>query len=35
MLHLHRLDAKVMQDKSRFELNDIRSSMRKKLRDCR
>jgi hypothetical protein len=35
MLHLHRLDAQVMQDKSRFELNDIRNSMRKKLRACR
>ncbi|MFN3712952.1 MAG: hypothetical protein ACK4SX_04765 [Alcanivoracaceae bacterium] len=35
MLHLHRLDARVMQDKSRFELTDIRNSMRKKLRACR
>lgn len=34
MLHLHRLDAKVMSEKSRFELNDIRSSMKKKLRVC-
>ena len=34
MLHLHRLDAKVMSEKSRFELNDIRSSMKKKLRAC-
>lgn len=34
MLHLHRLDAKVMSEKSRFDLNDIRSSMKKKLRFC-
>jgi hypothetical protein len=34
-LGLHRLDTKVMREKSRFELNDIRSSMRKKLRECR
>lgn len=34
MLHLHRLDPKALGDKSRFELNDIRNSMRKKLRAC-
>lgn len=34
-LHLHRLDCNVLVDKSRFELNDIRSSIRKKLRECR
>lgn len=33
-LRLHRLDIKAMREKSRFELNDIRSSVRKKLRDC-
>jgi hypothetical protein len=34
MLHLHRLDAKKLSEKSRFELNDIRTSMRRKLRQC-
>lgn len=31
MLHLHRIDLNVMQDKSRFEINDIKSTVRKKL----
>ena len=34
MLHLHRLSPGMMSEKSRFELNDIRSSMKKKLRAC-
>ncbi|PKM21490.1 MAG: hypothetical protein CVV10_09105 [Gammaproteobacteria bacterium HGW-Gammaproteobacteria-14] len=34
MLHLHRVNCKVMEEKSRFELNDIRTSIRKKLRAC-
>lgn len=32
MLKLHRLDLSEMQDKSRFELNDIRAGIRQKLR---
>lgn len=32
MLKLHRLDLSEMQDKSRFELNDIRMGIRQKLR---
>lgn len=31
MLHLHRIDLGAMQDKSRFEINDIKSTVRKKL----
>ena len=34
VLHLHRLDVSEMRDKSRFELNDIRSGIRQKLRAC-
>lgn len=34
MLQLHRLDLTQMKDKSRFELNDISSGIRQKLRAC-
>jgi hypothetical protein len=33
MLHLHRVDLDAMRDKSRFELNDLKSTVRQKLRE--
>ena len=33
MLHLHRVDVDAMKDKSRFELNDLKSTVRQKLRE--
>lgn len=34
MLQLHRLDLAEMREKSRFELNDLRTGIRQKLRSC-
>lgn len=33
MLHLHRVDLEAMKDKSRFELNDMKTTIKQKLRD--
>jgi hypothetical protein len=34
MLHLHRLNLDALSDKSRFEINDVKSTIMQKLRTC-